>query len=444
MNRLQYFFKSLIFTPVYDTADILIAYASQTGTGARLAKQSASLLREQGQTATAQSMSELRPAELAGYKQVLMIVSTCGEGAIPDDGIEFYEQLRDYPSLNTPVSLLALGDRAYENFCTAGIAFHEQLLRLGATSDREPVKVSGNPVEAWQQWLTEQTKLSAEALSGTDATELAGERPLTLELVENTPLHQQAEEGNQAYRLSFQIHSDQPDSEPVSYKPGDLLAITPPGDNRERLYSIASAPSAKANHVELCVGLLSYQNEGETVFGQCSHYLTHELKPGDKFAASWKASGGLPLPEAEQPLIMIATGAGIAPMNCLLQERLLQQHDGDNWLIFGNRKASADYYYREEFEGMNKSGHLNHLETAFSRDGDKKVYVQDVLGQSLDRLLDWLVNQNGRLYVCGRTDLREGVLACVTEALSAIYDKDQADSQLKQMMAEQRICFELF
>ena len=371
MNRFKYFLMNLIFSPVYDDGDILVCYASQTGTGANLAEQSGQLIREQGKTVSVRSLATLEPKDLERFQQVLMIVSTCGEGEIPDDGVEFYEMLKDYPALDTPVSLLALGDKSYQYFCTAGCVYQDELVRLGASTEALPVMVDGNPMEPWQYWLKEQLDVQVDASAITQT-----EQELTLELIAKQPLHQQAEAGNQAYRLSFRIVAD----EPFRYHTGDLLGIVPPEDNRERLYSIASGPSLKDNHIELCVGVLSYEKDGETVFGQCSRYLTSDLKPGDRIQASWKSGGGLTLPASDAPLIMIATGAGIAPMMCLLQERIKQQHTGDNWLLFGNRKSSADYYYQDDLKAMQGDGHIQYLETAFSRDTDKKVYAAECAG----------------------------------------------------------------
>ena len=436
MNRLKYFLMNLIFSPVYDDGDILICYASQTGTGANLAEQSGKIIREQGKTVSVRSLANLQPSDLERFKQVLMIVSTCGEGEIPDDGIEFYEQLKDFPTLGTPVSLLALGDKSYQYFCTAGCLFQDELVRLGASTVETPVMVDGNPVEPWQGWLQEQLDVQI------DSSDIAQtEQVLTLELIDSKPLHQNTEAGNLAYRLSFRIITD----EPFRYEAGDLLGIVPPEDTRERLYSIASGPSLKDNHIELCVGVLSYEKEGETVYGQCSRYLTADLKPGDRLQATWKSGGGLTLPESEAPLIMIATGAGIAPMMCLLQERVKQRHTGDNWLLFGNRKASGDYYYQDDLEEMQGKGYIQHLETAFSRDTDKKVYVQNVLGENSGRLADWLMNRDARLYVCGRKDLRESVLDIVQQSIANVSDNAmQAEEQVNKKIQDKKICFELF
>ncbi|WP_196221420.1 flavodoxin domain-containing protein [Sansalvadorimonas verongulae] len=427
---------NLIFSPVYEGTDVLVCYASQTGTAANLAKQSGEIIQGQGKTVTVSSLSSLQPADFDRYPQVLMIVSTCGEGDIPDDGIAFYNQLQTQPALNTRVSLLALGDKSYKQYCIAGRLFHDELLRIGVAVDEDPILVDGNPVKQWQQWLEEQTDITVE-----DTAAFETEKDLTLKLVENTALHQGDNGGNQAHRLVFKIDAE----EAFQYQVGDLIGITPPGEKRERLYSIASGPSVKENHVELCVGILSYQEKGETRYGKCSRYLTSELNKGEPIAAKWKSGGGLALPAADQPAIMIATGAGIAPMMCLMQERVCQKHTADNWLLFGNRKSSEDFYYQQDLETLEKNGSLTYLDTAFSRDSEEKVYVQDVLKTQAPRLAQWLLEDKATLYVCGRPGLKPAILDVTREALAAhLNDATQAEETLAELQASERIVFELF
>ncbi|CAM3613937.1 flavodoxin domain-containing protein [Parendozoicomonas haliclonae] len=439
MDRLKFFLMNLLFRPVYEEGDILVCYASQTGTAKNLAEQAGNIIRSQGMTASVSSLADLKPTDLERFKQVLMLVSTCGEGEIPDNGVAFYDQLQQLPTLNARVALFALGDKAYAKFCEAGHLFHKELINQGASFEEDLVLVDGNPVEPMQVWLQDKLSINSAA-----ATIEETSKELTLELVERKQLGKECGEtgeGNIAYRLLFKIHEETA----FQYQAGDLLGLIPPGDNRERLYSISSGPSVRENHVELCVGLLSYQQDGQTVYGACSRYLTSDLEPGTQLKAQWKAGGGLTLPATEDPMIMVATGAGIAPMMCLLQERLHRKHTGENWLLFGNRKSSADFYYQDELEAMLEQGQLTHLETAFSRDSEAKVYVQDVLGQQRERLAEWLLDRNAKLYVCGRKDLRDAILGQARQALAERgLSSEDITLKLEAMERDQQICFELF
>jgi sulfite reductase (NADPH) flavoprotein alpha-component len=97
---------------------------------------------------------------------------------------------------------------------------------------------------------------------------------------------------------------------------------------------------------------------------------------------------------------MIGPGTGIAPFRAFLHERRSTAATGRNWLFFGERNASADFLYREELEGMVKSGHIARFDTAFSRDQSKKVYVQDLMVQNGKQFWSWL-QEGAFVYVCG-------------------------------------------
>jgi sulfite reductase alpha subunit-like flavoprotein len=53
---------------------------------------------------------------------------------------------------------------------------------------------------------------------------------------------------------------------------------------------------------------------------------------------------------------------------------------------------------------MKDEGIITYLYSAFSRDGTKKVYVQDIMKNNPEcskHLVETIVNGNGRVYICG-------------------------------------------
>jgi sulfite reductase (NADPH) flavoprotein alpha-component len=102
----------------------------------------------------------------------------------------------------------------------------------------------------------------------------------------------------------------------------------------------------------------------------------------------------------DTPIIMIGPGTGVAPFRSFLHERRALGHKGRNWLFFGERNSSMDYLYRDELEAMHADGHLARLDTAFSRDSDQKIYVQDRMLGNASLLWSWLQDGAG-IYVCG-------------------------------------------
>jgi sulfite reductase alpha subunit-like flavoprotein len=95
---------------------------------------------------------------------------------------------------------------------------------------------------------------------------------------------------------------------------------------------------------------------------------------------------------------MIGPGTGIAPFRAFLHERRAMGATGRNWLFFGDRNEATDFLYREELEAMHQDGHLARLDTAFSRDRQGKVYVQDRMHEHASQLWAWL-NAGAYFYV---------------------------------------------
>ena len=167
-----------------------------------------------------------------------------------------------------------------------------------------------------------------------------------------------------------------------------------------RLYSIASSPKAHPGEVHLTVAIVRYDSHGRERGGVCSTFLADRcdgLQPG-VFVHVNKA---FRLPESgDTPIIMVGPGTGIAPFRAFLEERKASGAKGGNWLFFGNPHRETDFLYEEEFSTMQKEGVLTRLDTAFSRDQEHKIYVQDRMLENGAEIWKWL--QDGAyFYVCG-------------------------------------------
>jgi sulfite reductase (NADPH) flavoprotein alpha-component len=69
-------------------------------------------------------------------------------------------------------------------------------------------------------------------------------------------------------------------------------------------------------------------------------------------------------------------------------------------LFFGDRTFTQDFLYQVEWQKYLKSGVLNRLDVAFSRDQHEKVYVQHRLLEQGEQVWQWL-QQGAHIYVCG-------------------------------------------
>ncbi|TVR46899.1 MAG: sulfite reductase subunit alpha [Puniceicoccaceae bacterium] len=182
--------------------------------------------------------------------------------------------------------------------------------------------------------------------------------------------------------------------------PGPEAFIAPLRTLQPRLYSIASSLRAHPGEVHLTVGLVRWEAAGKPRRGLCSGFLA-ALAPGATAGVHLHRNPAFKLPEDPgRPIIMIGPGTGIAPFRAFFQERAATGAPGRNWLFFGDRTAADDFLYRDELRGWLASGLLTRLDTAFSRDQERKIYVQDRMREAADTLRDWLA-EGAVLYVCG-------------------------------------------
>ncbi|NNJ26613.1 sulfite reductase subunit alpha [Alienimonas chondri] len=168
-----------------------------------------------------------------------------------------------------------------------------------------------------------------------------------------------------------------------------------------RLYSISSSPKAHPGQVHLTVGRVEWAAGDRKRKGVASTMLADRLRIGEKVRVYVQKSHGFTVPpDPQAPAIMIGPGTGIAPFRAFLEERAVTNSPGRNWLFFGDQRAETDFLYREELDALRDRGVLQRLDTAFSRDQEAKVYVQNKMLESADELYRWL-SDGAYLYVCG-------------------------------------------
>jgi sulfite reductase (NADPH) flavoprotein alpha-component len=168
-----------------------------------------------------------------------------------------------------------------------------------------------------------------------------------------------------------------------------------------RAYSLASSPLFCADEAHLTVSAVRYQAFGRKKEGVCSTFLADRIGIGEKAKVYVHENEYFRLPkDANQNIIMVGAGTGIAPFRAFAQEREVTGATGKNWLFFGNPNFTTDFLYQLEWQQYLKKGTLNRLDVAFSRDQAEKIYVQHRLLQQSKRVFDWL-ESGANFYVCG-------------------------------------------
>ena len=168
-----------------------------------------------------------------------------------------------------------------------------------------------------------------------------------------------------------------------------------------RLYSISSSHNATPGKLSLTVDCVRYVVGKRKRMGLASTFLAERIKPGDQLKVYVQKAHGFALPQdAKVPIIMIGPGTGVAPFRAFLLDRKATGAPGKNWLFFGHQRSDCDFFYSDELNALKTSGLLTRLSLAWSRDGEKKFYVQDRMREVGRELWNWLA-EGANIYVCG-------------------------------------------
>jgi sulfite reductase (NADPH) flavoprotein alpha-component len=208
-----------------------------------------------------------------------------------------------------------------------------------------------------------------------------------------------------------------------------------------RLYSIASSLKAHPDEVHLTVVAVEYETGGRSRKGVCSTYLCQRIEKGDKVRVFMHHNKNFNLPEdGDVPMIMVGPGTGIAPFRAFIEERVALGQKGRNWLFFGDQHLNTDFLYQLEWQKYLKSGALEKMHVAWSRDQDYKIYVQDKIRENADEIYAWL-QEGAHFYVCGDANR---MAKDVHQALIDIYSKqgglspEDAEAAVKDLQKAKR------
>lgn len=207
-----------------------------------------------------------------------------------------------------------------------------------------------------------------------------------------------------------------------------------------RFYSISSSRNVVGEEVHLTVALLSYETNEQLRRGVCTHYLCHLAPLNEPVIPIYFQSGKeFTVPEnPDIPIIMVGPGTGIAPFRAFMQERILKQ-SSKNWLFFGEWHQEHNFFYEDFWLELQNRGSLK-MDLAFSRDQERKVYVQHKMLESGRELFDWL-QKGARFYVCGDAScMAKDVDAALHRVIQehGNFSEDETKAFVKQLRHEKR------
>lgn len=399
--------------------EVLVVHASQTGTGEQIAWQTARALHTAGTPARVLSLARLDAPTLRATQRALFIVSTYGEGDPPDAAAAFARRTMADGALSLAhlhCATLALGDREYQHFCGFGRTLDAWLVARGAQPLFDRIEVDNGASEALRRWQQQVGRLAG--ISDLPDWEVAP-APQDWRLAERRLLNPGSAGGP-----CFHIELAPPEGVAGDWLAGDLVQVFAPADpERPREYSIASLPADGRVHL-----LVRQERRADGRLGVASGWLTEQARIGDAVSLRLRAHPNFRLGDnARRPLILIGNGTGLAGLRAHLKARAAAAA-GPNWLLFGERNAAHDAYYRDEIDAWRAQGVLSATDLVFSRDQAGKRYVQDRLRELAEPLREW-VGRGAAIYVCGSL---EGMAASVEQALIEILGRDELDALIEQ------------
>ncbi|MCM3267831.1 assimilatory sulfite reductase (NADPH) flavoprotein subunit [Paenibacillus elgii] len=218
--------------------EVTVLFGSQTGNSQKLAKKLSEKLKEQGLQPTLSSMSDFKPNTLKKVENLLILVSTHGEGEPPDNALSFYEFLHSKraPQLEgLRFSVLALGDTSYEFFCQTGKDFDKRLEELGGKRLTARVDCDVDFEDSAAEWmervlasLNEAQSAPSLAIGGgaavrseTQPTEYSRSNPFQAAVLENLNLNGRGSD-RETRHLEISLEGSN-----LQYEPGDSLGVYP-------------------------------------------------------------------------------------------------------------------------------------------------------------------------------------------------------------------------
>ena len=227
--------------PPAKRAPLTILFGTESGNAEALAGQIRKVAAKLGFAPKVIDMADFSLAQAAATENLLIVASTWGEGDPPQRAVDFYDALMtdEAPRFeNTRFAVLALGDRAYAQFCEIGRKIDERLAALGGARLADRIECDldfETPATGWIDATLE--RLNAEvgtkevgasvihvdfARSGADAPTRA--HPFEAEILETVRLSG-SRSTSDTHHVAVSL-----EGAGIVYEPGDSLGVVPSND----------------------------------------------------------------------------------------------------------------------------------------------------------------------------------------------------------------------
>jgi sulfite reductase (NADPH) flavoprotein alpha-component len=322
------------------------------------------------------------------------MTSTYGEGDAPTNANKFLDRLKTVKQeQNFSFSVVGFGSLAYPDFCKFAFTVNDALKNDHKTELIPLFTINDKSLNSFEQWLNKWSSIAGLQLY--IANEELTKPPksnASFELIHKTDM---LEHPDSIFNLTLKPHKT------PKFTSGDLLAVYPENDYRERLYSIANIN----NNIQLSVK--HHKN------GLGSEYL-QKLSPNTIIKARVLRNTSFHFPKKASKVIFIANGTGIAPFLGMLAQNKQQI---ETHLYLGLRSSRSFEGYEKDLQKSLSENKLNKLNLALSNETEK-IYVQDLVHNDGKLMIETLKNQ-GYIMICGSLAMHKGVMLVLEKICEA-------------------------
>ncbi|WP_413997990.1 PepSY domain-containing protein [Flavobacterium sp. W1B] len=318
-------------------------------------------------------------------EHLIIFTSTYGLGDAPSNASKFVSlisQSKQQQKIN--FSVIGFGSKAYPDFC--GYASQiDNLLVQETWAERflDLQTVNDKSAEEFVNWVKLWSAKTEIPLATTPS--LYNNIPKGLEkmmVLEKTTIS----DTDQTFLLTLRAGMR------TKFTSGDLLAIYPANDNRERLYSIGNS---KGN-IQLAVKLHPS--------GLGSSYL-YNMEVGTVIKARIINNNAFHFPKKASKVALISNGTGIAPFLGMVEQN---KKKTEIHLYSGFRmETETTLHYQKFASKMIEKQRLKNFNLAYSREANHH-YVMDLIKRDADFFTNLLLN-GGVIMICGSLAMQQDV-----------------------------------
>jgi sulfite reductase (NADPH) flavoprotein alpha-component len=212
---------------------LTVLFGTESGNAEQLADRAVKEAKKRGFKAVMKNMSDISPADLAKVENLLVIVSTWGDGEAPESAVGFHKAFmsEDISLAGVKFSVCGLGDTSYEKFCEIGKQFDARLEKVGATRVAPRADCDVDYEDTYSEWFAKAIQALAPASAPAAAapasfaapvtTEYGKKNPFPAEVIENLVLNG---EGSSKETIHLELSLA---GSGLQYEPGDALAVQP-------------------------------------------------------------------------------------------------------------------------------------------------------------------------------------------------------------------------